>query len=181
MDKVTIFIIVLFWIVSAIFKAIQKSGKNERNIPKDRIPPQTPKPLFQEKPEKRAIQIDDLYSLLEPQKKEKPEAPPSPVPQTPVSLEELFINTGQVGRSASQTPLAFPPSQYLLKPKPPIVQKEPDAANIPEAYGNLGKKVSEKGIFVWKQSLSPWQRAVILHEILQPPKTLRRKNRRPYI
>ena len=64
MDKVTILIIVLFWVVSAIFKAFQKSDKRESE---KSLPPQRQKPPYQDKPEKKTIQIDELYELLEPQ------------------------------------------------------------------------------------------------------------------
>jgi hypothetical protein len=183
MDKVTIFIIILFWVISAVFKAVQKKETQKRKEPfsvppvsGDRIPSEREEPFFQEESDQnRMIQINDLYNILEPQNKVEQEVPPAPISlEEPiqgkhVSLEELFI------RSASKIPTSSPPSEIPLGEVPPIIQEESETTKISKASGNLEKKTFKNGIFEWGNNLSPWQRAVVLHEILQPPKSMRRK------
>lgn len=184
MDKVTIFIIVLFWVISAVFKAIQKKETQNRQKPfsfppvsGDRTPPEGEKPFFpeEESDQNRMIQIDDLYGLLEPQNKVEQEMPSAPISleetiqENHVSLEELFI------RSASKIPIPSPPSEIPLGEIPLIIQEGLETSEISRASGNLEKKTFKNGIFEWDNNLSPWQRAVVLHEILQPPISMRRK------
>jgi hypothetical protein len=187
MDKITILLIVLFWVISALFRAIQKREAQKRKEPFS--PPRSPGdrspeeregyPFFREEPDRaQVLKAEDLYNILEPQKKTTQGIPPSPISwgeqfsKAPVSLEELF------DRAASQVPIVPSPTPQTQIPSSQIpreVQKERENMFIPEKPTTSMKTVLDEGMFKWEKNLSPWQRAIVLNEILQPPKSIRKR------
>ncbi|MBN1902346.1 hypothetical protein JW926_13560 [Candidatus Sumerlaeota bacterium] len=182
MDKLIVFIIVLIYVIGAVFKAVQKKENENRGdtaFPRAPYPrePDAPAmdqdfPLQDKSPEDSMIRLEDLYKIFEPDRGAKKAKPHTPIsfdrssPTKQPSLEELFH------RPLTQVSLDSKESKAPSQPIPIIMEKEPGTPV------NLKNREDFMNLLELRAGLSSWQKAVVLHEILSQPLSLRKKSGR---
>ncbi len=146
---ITIFILIN--VISSILKAGQgkKSGRHKKSPTEPWIPPAPEKQTPEEKTFIDRGEINKPVAILE-ELFERITKPPVPPPLPP---REAPVKKPEVPRTTLQSPPKTPALKEIPKPGK-------TAPSLP-----------------FRKSLTPWQRAVILHEILQPPRSRRKKRR----
>jgi|GEM_PF-4498748 len=188
MNKVTIFIIILFWVISALLKLTQKRGARKAETgaldgarEDHRSPSRNQEHILQpfQKPDVPSIRLEDLGVS-------SPRSPQMPGPSADSFKKQAADLASILRKSKESKP---PPTlqdlfSRTVSPRtlkaPPVAPVKKEAETIPQT-SNIApvfqKSSLRKSPVTFMESLNPWQKSVILHEILSPPKSLRGKDR----
>ena len=183
-DLIGVVILLVFGVIAAIIKSLQTRNEKRGRI-QQRLPRQTDqsRKTLQSQQETQALtfSLEQLYEkALSMQRREEPHTFPVEPTQSveagtfpsieatspAISLEELFTRT----IAPSPLPQEEPVEENHRKPaKEPVLWDKPDPLR-----GEKGKP-SLSPLFVRMKSLNPLQQALLYHELLDPPLSLRKR------
>jgi len=184
MDNLILYLFIIYgviWFLGSVLKKLQNGGTDTGKREPSIEPPERerPRPAQGPPPEGDNYRQKELMEKMIGIKGEPPsrKIPPSRVARESESagetliLEDLFKRT--LMRPAPRKG-AVSTSGKTGRP----VNKRPDIEEVQPSRPEIPKKSAERTLLMGRSRLTPLQEAVVLHEILGPPRALRKKEYR---